>query len=987
MATNFNSTTFSDVYKDDFRDSDHYHRILFNTGRALQARELTQSQTILSRELERLGRYLFKEGSIINSHMGGILTSDVAVSFIKLNESIYSLPSTYNTLIGTIITGNTSGIKAVIKAIVPEEGSNPATILLEYIDADQETNDDTTKTISFAPGELLTTAESSTLQITSTNTPTNPATGRGSMIETQPAELFVLGHFVSVEAQTLVIDAYNQYPNATIGFKVTEDIVTTSDTTALYDNAGATPNLTSPGADRYRISLTLIEESDITDNDTFIKIIDVINGEARELQNNDNILNNLGDVLTTRTSEESGNYIVREGDRLNLTASKDSDDATDLRYEIGTGIAYISGSRIENKTTYRELTVPAPRTSETVVGETIGIEHGNYMLTDVLVGGLWTEQKNFGSVNLKGGTGHTGATLGTARLKDITREVNDGSEFFKLHLFNVEMDSNGSGTIYNISQTNSIGTSTSNYADTVAENGQNRLYRPGKDFLIYPLGKPRAKRITEDTLTMRVKDFKEATASSTTLTITPNDTYQEEEFADADEWLITDTTDGTTENISSSSTFGFSSSPNGDRSAAITGVQSGRTYRIQYYVAVTGKMKTKTLETFSGTVTPESDGKIYLKADVFKVNVVKETNSSGKDIKARYRIHDGATATAYDRGFLEPKKGLVPITGTVYVEYEYFSHSGGDFFGPGSYDGVVSYIDIPPYVDTSGTVILLQEALDFRPVQAADGTYTSSGGQTVRLPRNNDVVQCNVDYYQGRIDRVYLTNDAEFKVARGTPSIEPQQPTIPDDNAMLLHTVYLNPYVFDQTDLFIERAKNKGYKMKHIHRLSERIANLEEFTTLTASEAVLLNTVVEDGSGDPRRKLGLVGDGFQTWELTAIGDPDHKAAISSTNAIMTTRNIKRDLELTVDEDNSTGIVKKGNQVWPSYTEVAMIQQNTASSAVPVNQFTLQKFRGNVELAPDHDYWTITKTTKTGLGKSGTTIATINGQLSHYEGDN
>ena len=47
MATNVTQTTFLSQYNDDYRDSDHFHRILFNNGRALQARELTQSQTII----------------------------------------------------------------------------------------------------------------------------------------------------------------------------------------------------------------------------------------------------------------------------------------------------------------------------------------------------------------------------------------------------------------------------------------------------------------------------------------------------------------------------------------------------------------------------------------------------------------------------------------------------------------------------------------------------------------------------------------------------------------------------------------------------------------------------------------------------------------------------------------------------------------------------------------------------------------------------
>ena len=49
MATTFTDTLFSTKYKDDYADSDGYYRILFNAGRALQARELTQMQTIINK--------------------------------------------------------------------------------------------------------------------------------------------------------------------------------------------------------------------------------------------------------------------------------------------------------------------------------------------------------------------------------------------------------------------------------------------------------------------------------------------------------------------------------------------------------------------------------------------------------------------------------------------------------------------------------------------------------------------------------------------------------------------------------------------------------------------------------------------------------------------------------------------------------------------------------------------------------------------------
>jgi len=66
MPTTFTSNVFSSTYKDDFLDSDNYHRILFNSGRALQARELTQMQTIIQEEIARFGRNIFKDGAAVN---------------------------------------------------------------------------------------------------------------------------------------------------------------------------------------------------------------------------------------------------------------------------------------------------------------------------------------------------------------------------------------------------------------------------------------------------------------------------------------------------------------------------------------------------------------------------------------------------------------------------------------------------------------------------------------------------------------------------------------------------------------------------------------------------------------------------------------------------------------------------------------------------------------------------------------------------------
>ena len=51
MSLNFNV----DPYYDDFDPTKNFHRILFKPGSAVQARELTQSQTILQDQISKFG--------------------------------------------------------------------------------------------------------------------------------------------------------------------------------------------------------------------------------------------------------------------------------------------------------------------------------------------------------------------------------------------------------------------------------------------------------------------------------------------------------------------------------------------------------------------------------------------------------------------------------------------------------------------------------------------------------------------------------------------------------------------------------------------------------------------------------------------------------------------------------------------------------------------------------------------------------------------
>ena len=70
-------------YYDDYNEDNNYHKVLFRAGRPLQARELTQSQSILQNQIQKFGSHMFKEGSIVN---GAETDIDMDVEYVKVEQ-------------------------------------------------------------------------------------------------------------------------------------------------------------------------------------------------------------------------------------------------------------------------------------------------------------------------------------------------------------------------------------------------------------------------------------------------------------------------------------------------------------------------------------------------------------------------------------------------------------------------------------------------------------------------------------------------------------------------------------------------------------------------------------------------------------------------------------------------------------------------------------------------------------------------------------
>ena len=76
LDTNLNTTP----YFDDFAANSQHHRVLFKPSVPVQARELTQLQTILQSQIEKFGDNIIKNGSIVS----GCSFTTNKIEFVKL---------------------------------------------------------------------------------------------------------------------------------------------------------------------------------------------------------------------------------------------------------------------------------------------------------------------------------------------------------------------------------------------------------------------------------------------------------------------------------------------------------------------------------------------------------------------------------------------------------------------------------------------------------------------------------------------------------------------------------------------------------------------------------------------------------------------------------------------------------------------------------------------------------------------------------------
>lgn len=394
-------------YYDDFLPEKNYLKVLFRPGRPVQARELNTIQSISQNQIEKIGNHLFVNGARISGARSNIVAKD----YVRLqslspwivdvdNPNGYAVDLSIYTE-GLILVGQTSGISAILIKAVDAENNDPPTLYVVYtsVAIDGVTN-------AFIPGEIIKIYDSNGVPIYSVKVkcpgctgsndldPIFP-TGQGQIYNIDEGTFYFEGMFIENARQSIIVSKYGESVDYKIGFDFVQSIITSNDDISLLDNSLGYPNASSPGADRYKITLSLTKRLySSEDGEDFILLATFKNGVFKNLKA-DTEYNEIMDMLAKRTYETNGDFIVNpfklsfSEEKANYTGDPNGlfvDGDEDYFYAIiSDGLAYVKGYRVET-TSPLYLRIKKARDTETIDSFTKFIEEKTYIQLKPLTG-------------------------------------------------------------------------------------------------------------------------------------------------------------------------------------------------------------------------------------------------------------------------------------------------------------------------------------------------------------------------------------------------------------------------------------------------------------------------------------------------------------------------------------------------------------------------------------------------------------------------
>ena len=972
-------------YFDDFGLEKQFYKILFKPAYAVQARELTQLQTILQNQLEQFGDNIYQEGSIIK---GCNFTDLNGLEFVKLTsptgfDPALFVPTTADEIIsGTTksidtkyeVVGKITGLKASI--ITTERGfetrpPNLNTFFINYLNTNETSNYK-----RFIGGEELeinrykydgSTLISTDLIVETVNVTQLPSpTGKSFGIQAAAGVVFQKGHFLFAEEQTLVVSKYDNQPDGvSVGYTVAETVVSSLQDGSLYDNANGSQNQNAPGADRLKMVPTLVVTSTLVadvDSDLFT-LVRYQNGSAVTLRDVSQF-NSIAEEMARRTYEESGDYIV---ENFKVTTDRRGANLVAL---VGKGSAYIKGYRVENRGVQDTL-IESITATNIENNQATSLQYGSYVDITSING---TIDLNYASVSLQLANG---TAIGTAFVKNITPT--------RLYIFGAKM-TNAAYTFADVQLL--VGNAGS---ISIAQNS--RIQDTAIAPMVFNTGARSLKEITDVSVPVRATSSVAVTANSITINAQPGDDFA----CDNSDIVVVDASNT---NIPVTS---YSTAIN--NSILTINLQAGSDPAADVYY---NKRIGDTQPFNKLSVSPYVKANHTTSVNTYSLgfpdvyNIESIVDGSGTDFTESFRLETNQKDNFYDLSYMEYIAGRPrPANGTLTIKLNVFkinNATGINFFAVNSYPiddastvlpaGKVRTSDIPAYISTSGTVYHLRECLDFRPycdlgAGASYSALTTGAASVVTatvgsvqpvfslanyvIPSLNGNVTSDIEHYLSRIDVITMDSYGVIATVKGEEDVLPVPPKVGADQLVVTQIdiagyPMLSPKeaIDQKKPYYAVKTKARGvknYTMRDIKKIEKRIDGLEYYISLNQLEQSTQNLNVLDENGLSRFKNGFVVDPFNDTSISNLANPNFQAAVHQDKKVLTPALNTFPLDLKYKSGTSASIFPT-----TADAEIASLSRNAHTKLMGQPYATnfrncvsnFWKYDGIGSLSPSHD---------------------------------
>lgn len=999
----YNSDLFNiEPYYDDYDETKNYHKILFRPGYSVQARELTQLQTILQNQVERFGNHIFKDGSKVYGAESAIQTVNYMTVTTTSNlenfvgYEVYSGDNRAKVIHAEIIDSVTYLFVHVVRGSLPISG-----------------------TVTSSIDGILANA-------------TIVSTGEAKLFSVTEGIFFIDGYFVRTGQQyapRIGTDA------GVFGFDIDRNYVGSSTDTTLLDPSRGNYNFNAPGADRFQIELDLAFHTS-AERENFVPLATInASGEiTNQVLYSD--YSELEKALARRTYDQAGSYIV-DPFELDLLPSTDN---TKTQLAVGTGRAYLFGYEFENQST-EFIEIDKARTTENrsltavhpfTLGSYIDFSGFQSVLpsgfVDALQNGYCTTKPY--PVNIIKSGNH----IGSANIVSI-QYADSGVYRFYLHDVQLFGNNVADGNIVLSVPDENDPTSNDSRITLVSNLG---LYNATDTGLVYPVDKGSTVKTITDIKVRQRKEFVFTTDSNGTSVIDLSSVIDAENYSFV----------GANGNLDTAfKTVYYHLFKQGDQGESAS-VVSPNTYTINklndiltmsnlatnssyvllatvefehntnYQSAIRKKILRRDQFTVDAAdVQTDRTGRKYIAlnyADIIRIRSITVTGddtrdgvAEGESVITDFMLDNGQRDYSYEFGRLYFTKSREDAykdedgdyTFSLLVDYDYFEHDGKyGFLTVDSYpvndlyvdtSEVFEYEDIPLYTsEVTGKAVSLASSIDFRFVRdysripqsdEQQATTDANGNTTFNVTREevlsstaipvfqhvstreNDILQVAHEYYLPRIDKLIIRHDfndetTKFEVLSGTPAIIPEAPA-DVENGLTLYRMIVPAYTHNVTDIEVEGVSHKRYTMKDIGDVDKRLEKVEVFSSLSAVESKVDETTFVAGTTELHKRAILVDD-FKGHGVGDVSNDDYRCSIDFQSKELRPSFKVYDYDFVVENVDENLKLHDNGIITLDYDAAGstFANQPKASETISVNPYQLTNWVGVIETNDAIDSW-------------------------------